>query len=223
MAHPFHHAVSSAKKFGGEPGDYLAIHSWFDASKAHFADARHRALRHHKEGVDLAAQIFAGSAQDRLLGVPVSLIGEQHVTEDLGIVVSASDWFHALEPSPWMRAIAMTAIEQAERSVERWGGSAIDYLPVHAFIDASEDLGLDPERHRALRHHAEGIFVCETLFGVVIRNARRREIPTRWIAEQHVKTELGRIPTAADWLRRIPMRPWMNQRLPAEVRVLSRA
>jgi hypothetical protein len=30
MAHPFHHAVSSARKFGGVPADYQAIHDWFD-------------------------------------------------------------------------------------------------------------------------------------------------------------------------------------------------
>ena len=47
MAHPLKHAQSSAKKFGGEAKDYLAVHQWFDESKAFFADFRHRALRHH--------------------------------------------------------------------------------------------------------------------------------------------------------------------------------
>lgn len=47
MAHPYHHAESSARKYGGSPEDYLPIHSWFDASKALFANFRHRALRHH--------------------------------------------------------------------------------------------------------------------------------------------------------------------------------
>jgi len=51
MAHPWHHAVSSARKHGGAPEDYLAIHEWFDASKAHHGDFRHRALRHHTAGV----------------------------------------------------------------------------------------------------------------------------------------------------------------------------
>jgi len=30
MAHPWHHAVSSARKYGGKPEDYLEIHSWLD-------------------------------------------------------------------------------------------------------------------------------------------------------------------------------------------------
>lgn len=38
MTHPYYHAKSSAKLFGGKPEDYVAIHSWFDATKGSFAD-----------------------------------------------------------------------------------------------------------------------------------------------------------------------------------------
>ena len=51
MGHPYHHALSSAKKWGGTADDYLALHQWFDESKAITADFRHRALRHHAEGI----------------------------------------------------------------------------------------------------------------------------------------------------------------------------
>src|SRR4051812_40901280 len=47
MAHPYHHALSSARRFGGTAEDYLPVHSWFDESKLIIADYRHRALRHH--------------------------------------------------------------------------------------------------------------------------------------------------------------------------------
>ena len=40
MAHSYHHAVSSARKFGGVPEDYTAVHSWFDRSKEIVADFR---------------------------------------------------------------------------------------------------------------------------------------------------------------------------------------
>ena len=30
MAHPYHHALSSVKKWGGTVEDYLPIHSWLD-------------------------------------------------------------------------------------------------------------------------------------------------------------------------------------------------
>lgn len=30
MAHPYHHCLSSMRKWGGEVSDYLPLHSWFD-------------------------------------------------------------------------------------------------------------------------------------------------------------------------------------------------
>ena len=58
MAHPYHHALSSVKKWGGQAEDYLPIHNWFDASKAFLADFRHRALRHHAEGIFWVEEVF---------------------------------------------------------------------------------------------------------------------------------------------------------------------
>ncbi|MGH9511359.1 MAG: DUF6915 family protein [Terriglobales bacterium] len=85
VPHPRIHAQRSAKKFGGEPEDYLAINAWFDESKAFFGDFRHRAaVRHHTEGIFLAERIF-GVAITNSGGsrVPVRYIGEQHDKEDL--------------------------------------------------------------------------------------------------------------------------------------------
>ena len=66
----------------------------------------------------------------------------------------------------------------------------------------------DP-RHRALRHHAEGIFMAETVFGVTITNSEGRQIPVRLIGELHVTEDLGRIPSFADWARLIQPMPWI--------------
>jgi hypothetical protein len=40
MAHPYHHALSSVKKWGGDVSDYLPLHAWFDQSKAIAGDFR---------------------------------------------------------------------------------------------------------------------------------------------------------------------------------------
>lgn len=103
MAHPLEHARNSAKKFGGNPEDYLAIHRWFDESKAFFPDFRHRALRHHSQGVFLAERIF-GVAVRNSNGheIPVRYIGEQHVREDLGRIPTAQDWLARINPERWM-------------------------------------------------------------------------------------------------------------------------
>lgn len=104
MAHSWHHAVSSARKFGGTPNDYLPIHNWFDESKAILADFRHRALRHHAEGIFLCERIFGvtiTNSDGRI--VPVRLIGEQHVSEDFkGRIPSFADWARCIRPERWM-------------------------------------------------------------------------------------------------------------------------
>ena len=58
MAHPYHHALASVKKWGGEVSDYLPLHNWFDQSKSIAGDFRHRALRHHAEGIFMLETIF---------------------------------------------------------------------------------------------------------------------------------------------------------------------
>jgi len=104
MAHPYHHALSSAKKWGGTAEDYLALHQWFDVdSKMITADFRHRALRHHAAGVTMLEQFFGVTitiSTGRV--VPVRLIGEQHVREDLGFIPSFVDWVRCIRPEPWM-------------------------------------------------------------------------------------------------------------------------
>lgn len=103
MAHPFEHARSSARKFGGKAEDYFAIHHWFDESKAFFPDFRHRALRHHTEGIFLAERIFGISIRNcDGLSVPVRYIAEQHVREDLGRIPTAQDWLRQIDPERWM-------------------------------------------------------------------------------------------------------------------------
>lgn len=104
MAHPYHHALSSVQKWGGCVEDYQPIHDWFDESKAHMADFRHRALRHHSEGIFMAEKIFGTTitnSDGRV--VPVRYIGEQHVKEDLGLIPTVADWLECIKPEhAWM-------------------------------------------------------------------------------------------------------------------------
>jgi len=100
---PYHHALSSAARFGGTPQDYLPLHQWLDESKAHWADFRHRALRHHTEGIFLLERLF-GPVITNSNGrqVPTRFLGEQHVKEDLGRIPTVQDWLERLVPEPWM-------------------------------------------------------------------------------------------------------------------------
>jgi hypothetical protein len=117
MAHCHYHALSSVRKWGGVTADYLPLHQWFDQSKAIIADPRHRALRHHAEGIFMLETLFGTTicnADGR--EVPVRLIGEQHVLEDLGHIPSFADWARLIEPQPWMlkgRSLDLEATEAA--------------------------------------------------------------------------------------------------------------
>lgn len=103
MANPYHHSLSSVKKWGGEVDDYIQIHEWFDLTKSHHGDFRHRALRHHTLGIyecqkefGLTVELSSGRS------IPVRWVGEQHVTEDCGYIPSVSDWLNCVQPQPWM-------------------------------------------------------------------------------------------------------------------------
>lgn len=103
MAHCYYHALSSVRKWGGNVEDYLPLHQWFDQSKAILADPRHRALRHHAEGIFMLETLFGATivnADGR--SVPVRLVGEQHVREDLGSIPSFADWARLITPQAWM-------------------------------------------------------------------------------------------------------------------------
>ena len=104
MAHPYHHAQSSVRKHGGQPEDYLEIHTWFDQTKAAWADIRHRAVLHSSFGIFLCEQHF-GITFSRVSDgkqIPTRLIAEQHVLEDLGRIPTLQDWFEDLPFKDWM-------------------------------------------------------------------------------------------------------------------------
>lgn len=108
-------------------------------------------------------------------------------------------------------------IFHAESSVRRFGGSVEDYQPIHDWLDATKETFCD-FRHRALRHHAQGVFEAERVFGTTIRNSEGRLIPTRYIAEQHIKEDCGGIvPSVSDWLSRIRPETWMSRGYPLPV------
>tara|TARA_B100000745_G_scaffold300218_1_gene253347 strand:+ start:3000 stop:3404 length:405 start_codon:yes stop_codon:yes gene_type:complete len=130
MAHPYHHAESSVIKWGGDVKDYVAIHSWFDESKAHMADFRHRALRHHTEGIFMCESIFGVTivnSQGRK--VPVRFIGEQHVKEDLGWIPTVKDWFKNIESESWMMKRGTNVAENVKKASKSNGAKvkAVDH------------------------------------------------------------------------------------------------
>lgn len=115
MAHPHFHARSSARKFGGEPNDYLHIHQFFDQTKAHLADSRHRLVLHNSFGIFLCEQVHGVTFTRKSDGkeMPTRLIGEQHVLEDFGRIPTLEECLHTTAIEPWMSkgALKLSQVE----------------------------------------------------------------------------------------------------------------
>jgi hypothetical protein len=100
---PYVHAQMSVKKHGGEIGDYMEIHEWFDQTKAHVPDMRHRLFLHNSFGIYLCQQVF-GFTMKNSDGRVVSIrdIGEEHVLQDLGFIPTLDRCLATLPMHDWL-------------------------------------------------------------------------------------------------------------------------
>lgn len=109
----------------------------------------------------------------------------------------------------------MNSYRHAQSSARKWGGAPEDYLKVHSFIDSSKQV-IGDVRHRALYHHTLGVFLCEQIFGSVLKIPKSRHedlfvaVPVREIAEQHILEDLGWLPSPADYIDGMPIHVWMS-------------
>lgn len=99
----WYHAVSASRKWGGEPEAYLAIEEFIDSSKKIVGDFRHRSMYHHTAGVWLCQELFGTTLMIAgRVRIPVRLIAERHIIEDLGWLPSPADYIKNMEKVPWM-------------------------------------------------------------------------------------------------------------------------
>lgn len=100
---PLIHANLSAKKYGGNPDDYLPIHNFIDHSKAAMPDVRHRAVLHSAFGCYIAEQVFGTyiiNSNDKKISVRD--LAEEHIIQDLGFIPTMEHWLKQLPIEPWM-------------------------------------------------------------------------------------------------------------------------
>ncbi|MFD5069157.1 DUF6915 family protein [Streptomyces sp. NPDC058369] len=104
----WNHAVSASRKWGGRPEDYIEIEEFIDSSKKSMGDVRHRSLYHHTEGVWLCQLIFGRTITvpkkngHGTVEVPVRLIAERHIIEDLGWLPAHADYHKDNPIQKWM-------------------------------------------------------------------------------------------------------------------------
>lgn len=100
---PFDHGKITVKKFGGKEEDYQKIHDFFDQTKAHFPDMRHRAILHNSFGIFLCEQMF-GITITNSDGRKVSVrdVAEQHVIDDMGTIPTIQDYLRGMPLYDWL-------------------------------------------------------------------------------------------------------------------------
>lgn len=116
----------------------------------------------------------------------------------------------------------MKPYKHAKNSAKIWGGIPEDYIEIHNFIDSSKAVIADA-RHRAALHHAFGCFVVEKAFGdfiqkpdgtiikaTYITNSDGKKVQVRDIAEQHIKEDLGWIPSLNDYYEHLDRKAWFS-------------
>jgi hypothetical protein len=104
-----------------------------------------------------------------------------------------------------------TPMHHAMSSARKHGGTWEQYVHIHNWFDETKSWVPDI-RHRMFRHHAEGIFECEKIFGVSIKitleSGRIKEVPVRVLGEQHVTEDCGFVPNAKDYIKGVQIEPW---------------
>lgn len=102
----WNHAQSAARKWGGKPDDYIEIEEFIDSSKKIIGDVRHRSIYHHTEGVWLCQRIFGRTItvekKNNSVEIPVRLVAERHILEDLGWLPSPADYMDGMPIKLWM-------------------------------------------------------------------------------------------------------------------------
>lgn len=78
------HAISSAKRYGGEPSDYIDIHEFLDSCKAAVGNNAHRLFTHNSWFVGVVIPKCFGRRRQNSEGKWYNTkdIGEQHCLED---------------------------------------------------------------------------------------------------------------------------------------------
>ena len=94
-------------------------------------------------------------------------------------------------------------IQHAKSAAKRFGGKWEEYLAIEEWFDETK-AWIGHSKHRMFRHHSEGIFECEKVFGNSFINSDGKTVYTRYVGEQHVKEDCNNyIPTAKEWVNMI--------------------
>lgn len=220
---PLQHAQISQKTHGGKWQDYIAIHSFLDSSKAACAHFKHRFLLHHREGVELGAQIFGETfLNSENKAIETRRILSEHLIEDVGRVVSVEDWARDLLPNK--NDSFYKFLEKKRASIER------DSIPgenelLAAFNLSKDDAAavkkllrfpLETSEHPAallVSHNSFAVFLAERMFGhAFVKNtaSQKQLVAVREVFERIIFLRMKAVYSPAEIVARTASQEWMR-------------
>lgn len=213
---PIHHAMVSARLFGGDVYHYVDIHTKFDLSKAALGDMRHRAALH---SVDHGGAVMAMLYKDTTWqGATTAELVDQHVDDDQGFPVTLNDWLNASGiPTILAAKRKNTALEgflvaPEEACAAKWGGTPEDYADVCRYYTLPESFS-DHPLAPAISRNTFAIFFSEAIFGPALRfqvKGKDRLVPTREVGEHLTMARFGHLPTLETVLSEMKRQDWMT-------------
>lgn len=98
----------------------------------------------------------------------------------------------------------MNPLPHAKNSARRYGGKPEDYMDIHVWLDQTKT-HVGDLRHRVVLHNSFGVGLCEQMFGLTRTNSEGKLYSVRAIAEDHIKEDLGFIPSLDQSLSNVPI------------------
>lgn len=95
-------------------------------------------------------------------------------------------------------------------SAKAFGGNPEDYADLHRWMDRGRT-STSKILHRMLCHHTQGIADAVAFFGDTITNSNGRKVPTSLLAEQHIREDLGFIPTLDHYIELLHTPRWASK------------
>lgn len=88
----------------------------------------------------------------------------------------------------------------AQKSAEKYGGSYLDYIKYHKWLDEPY-YWVGDMMHRMFRHHSEGIAEGEQRFGQFITIGDNVRVYIKYILRDHILEDCDNyLPSAKEWL-----------------------
>jgi len=159
-------------------------------------------------------------------GAAVSTVDlfRDHQVEDLGRVVSLTEWLREIDAEYWgrrrqpPRQFKPVRADAAAGLATRWGGTPADYFALIGFFDKPREFAPEnPEAAAMITHNSFGIFLAEELLGTALpltdgngQLSTSPTVSTRAAAEDLVYARIGSIPPAGHLAAHVRLKLWMR-------------